>query len=38
MTGLGAFLPIFGVLAVVIVSVRRRREKKNRFEGRNGRT
>ncbi len=39
--GMGPFaavLPLLGLVALVIVSIRRRREKKKRFEGRNGRT
>ena len=39
--GMGPFaalLPLLGLAALVIVSIRRRREKKKRFEGRNGRT
>lgn len=36
MNQLAPFLPLLGLVALVITAVRRRREKKKRFEGRRG--
>jgi hypothetical protein len=34
LTQFAPFLPLLGIVALVIVSVQRRRDKKKRFEGR----
>ncbi|MDJ0626952.1 MAG: hypothetical protein QNJ44_01730 [Rhodobacter sp.] len=38
MGALGAFLPLLGLLALIVTAVQRRREKKKRFGERDGRT
>jgi hypothetical protein len=38
MNSLAPLLPLVGLASLVVVAIRRRREKKKRFEGQNGRT
>ena len=38
MSTLGALLPLAMLISLVVVGVRRHREKKKRFEGKDGRT